>query len=87
MAGRREWRHEGGELLKPRKIVYDVGEDVHGRTVLLIYEAQGNQSVSSPAQWTIHVLAANQRDEDSVIRGLSAECIRAMAEAVNNLKP
>lgn len=75
------------EAVKPRKIVYDVGKDVHGRTVLLIYEASGGQAVPSPAQWTIHVLAANQRDEDSVIRGLSAECIRAMAEAVNNLKP
>lgn len=73
--------------MKPRKIVYDVGKDVHGRTVHLIYEASGGQAVCSPAQWTIHVLAANQRDEDSVIRGLSTECIRAMADAVSNLKP
>lgn len=64
-------------MLMPQKIEYEVGRDVHGRTVRVIYEASGNQ-------WTIHVLAANQRDEDSVICGLTPECIREIAKLVGD---
>lgn len=69
--------------MKPRKVEYDVGKDVHGRTVLLIYEADHPHRPSA-ASWTIHRLAANQRDEDSIILGLTPESILAMADAVKD---
>ena len=64
--------------MKPRKSEYDVGKDVHGRTVTLIFE----DSQYARKEWTIHVEAANQRDETQCIRGLTPEVILAMAEAV-----
>lgn len=65
--------------MTPRRIEYEVGTDVHGRDVLLIHEPCSGMTGKS---WTIHVLAANERDEDSRIYGLTREVILAMAEAV-----
>lgn len=82
MAGGREWRGEGGRILKPRKVEYELGKDVHGRTVILIFEATGHGNPS----WTIRSLSANQRDEGWVVMGLTRENLLAMAEAVKDAK-
>ncbi len=62
-------------MIKPRKIEYEVGTDAHGRTVLLCFDA------GYPG-YTIHVQAANQRDEDQRVSGLTREIILTMAEVV-----
>ena len=68
--------------MKPRKVEDDVGQDVHGRTVLLVYEATGHGNPS----WTIRSLAANQRDEGWVVMGLTRENLLAIGEAVKDAK-
>ena len=67
--------------MKPVGIVYECGQDIHGRPVLLKLE----QSYKGPS-WTIWVLAANQRDDAQRIYGLPPEVILAMAEAVQASK-
>lgn len=62
--------------MKPISVTWEVGQDIHGRQVRLVYE-----SGIKPG-WTIHVLAASQRDEDARIFGLTGDVILAMAEAV-----
>lgn len=63
----------------PRKIEYEVGKDAYGRTVLLRFEAGYS---NHPGSWTINTLAANQRDEDQHVGGLTADVILAMAEVI-----
>lgn len=63
--------------MSPDRVEFTVGETVHKQPVKLIREQyMGIQ------QWTIRQEALNQRDESSTIRGLTAEVIIAMAEAV-----
>lgn len=62
-----------------RAVEYEVGKDAHGRTVLLRFDAGYPGGKSS---WTIHRLAANQRDEDQQVTGLTSDVILAMADAV-----
>lgn len=68
----------GMSTCKLRRLVYDVGKDIYVRTVTFILEPDSYGRMS----WSIHVEAANQRDESQTIRGLTAETILAMAEAV-----
>lgn len=67
--------------MKPRKVEYEVGKDVHGRTVLLIYEAASGHVGAS---WTIRTVGANQRDEGWVVMGLTRENLIAIADAVKD---
>lgn len=67
--------------MKPRKIEYEVGKDVHGRTVLLIFEAASGHVGPS---WTIKTVGSSQRDEGWIVMGLTPESILAMADAVKD---
>ncbi len=62
-----------------KRVEYEVGEDVYGRTVSLIKEPQSNGQMS----WTIHVEAASQRDENQNVSGLTDDVIREMAKVVS----
>lgn len=57
----------------PRKALYDLGRDQHGRRLDLIVEGE---------TFTLHREAANQRDH-SVWIELTREQIRAMAEVLS----
>lgn len=66
-------------MIKPRKIEYEVGTDVYGRTVLLQFVAGYRGAFS---HWAIRVLAGNGRDSDQYVMGLTPEVILAMAEVL-----
>jgi hypothetical protein len=65
--------------MKPIRAEWEVGKDTWGRQIKLIYE-----TVSGKPGWTIHAVAANQRDEDLRIFGLPEQVILLMADVVRS---
>jgi hypothetical protein len=65
--------------MTPDKMEFKVGETVHGQPLRLVFERELGREV-----WSLHMDAANQRDDPAVIRGLPAEAIHRMALAVGS---
>lgn len=70
----------------PNTITFDIGETVHKQPLRLVYTR-----IPGSHTWTLHKHAANQRDDECVITGLSTDTLRRMAEcaeaAAKFLKP
>ena len=62
-----------------KRVEYEVGEDVYGRTVTLICEPSSSGSMC----WTVHIEPLNQRDDSQYLRGLTKEVILEMARVVS----
>lgn len=60
------------------KVQYPAGYTKWGQKLTLIGERESNGQMS----WSLRQDALNQRDESAIIRGLTAESIQKMADAV-----
>ena len=64
--------------MKPTRIEYDLGDNVHGQPVRLVCEATTGRGMA----WTICRDQADQRDDSAFVSGLTRDQILNMAEAV-----
>lgn len=60
---------------QPDKAEYRIGADKHQRNVVLIREGD---------TWALHRFAANQRDDDVRLDGLTTEHLRTIAQIVTD---
>ena len=61
-----------------KKVEFDIGQDAYGRSVKAVY----HRTYDGRHTWEIHTDAANQRDDDQKITGLS----KANLEALSRLR-
>lgn len=67
--------------MKPTKIEFQVGKDLHGRLVRLIcHNENGRQG------WSIRRDAGNQLDQPEEVTSLPGEVVVAMAQAVRSVE-
>ncbi len=63
---------------KPRAREWEVGQDAYGRAVILRH----GRTYDGKSTWAIETIPSGQRDEGEHIRGLSLECLRAIATVI-----
>lgn len=66
--------------MTPSIVSYDIGETIYEQKLTLTYSRDTGGSMG----WTIRKDAANQRDDDSVISGITDKTIMAMMEALDD---
>lgn len=57
------------------RVEYDLGDNIFGQRVTLVRE----RATGGGFGWTIHRHEANQRDDSSVVRGLTGQQLHRMA--------
>ena len=67
--------------MKPTKIEFQIGKDLHGRQVRLICPNENGRQ-----GWSIRREAGNQLDEPAEVTSLPGEVVVAMAEAVRSVE-
>jgi hypothetical protein len=67
---------------KPAMMEWDIGSDVYGRPVKLRATLKSGQR----SEWTIHVAAYDQRDNDQRVEGLTFDNLTAIAEAAKHVR-
>jgi hypothetical protein len=68
--------------IKPTMMEWDIGSDAYGRPVKLRATIKSGQ----PSEWTIHIVAQNQRDHDQRVEGLTFDNLTAIAEAAKSVR-
>lgn len=64
--------------MEPSKVEYEIGDNIHHQPIKLVR----CRTTGGQMSWEIHRGAANQRDDQIWIGGLTADLIIKMAEAV-----
>jgi hypothetical protein len=66
--------------MKPSIVSYDIGETIYEQKLTLTY----SRDTAGAMGWTIRKDAANQRDQDDVISGITDDTIMAMMKALDD---
>jgi hypothetical protein len=66
--------------MTPSIVSYDIGETIYDQKLTLTY----SRDTAGAMGWTIRKGAANQRDDDTVISGITDKTIMAMMEALDD---
>lgn len=69
--------------MTPSRITFDIGSNVYGQPVTLTR----SKTSAGGYEWTIHRGAADQRDDESSVSGLTRQQLLDMASAVEKILP
>lgn len=69
--------------MKPSRVEFILGPTAYGASVLLIGERSRD---NGPLSWTIRKHAANQRDEDVTIAGITLDQLKSLSDLYRSLE-